>query len=89
MRCAYDLSNPKERKMYMEKRKRDFERAMDTEKTIWEKQVEIMQERQKEIEFFMQSDREKAEMEKQLHEEIEKQLPKVVEKTLGELLKGF
>lgn len=85
MQFGYDFNDPIEREMYIEKKKKQFESVNDNTKTIQEKYIEYIKERQKETEYFF--NREK--IKEQLQEQIEKQLPDVLDKTLAEVLKGF
>lgn len=93
MRYGYDMQNPIERQMYLDKKQRDFQRANDNTKTIQEKYIEIIKEQQAEFDYFYKRDLQEkaaaAEAEKQLQQEIEKQLPQMLEKALNDLLKDF
>lgn len=93
MRYGYDLKNPMDREMYLEMRKREFERVNNKDLTLSQAYAEYLKDNKKEMDYFrfrdkMEQEQEK-EMEKQLEEQIEKQLPEFIEKTLADLLKGF
>jgi hypothetical protein len=44
MRFGYDMKNPIEREMYIEKHKRELQRAFDKDKTPQEKYIEFIKE---------------------------------------------
>lgn len=85
MRYGYDMNNPIERQMYIDKHKRDLQRQFDDTKTPQEKYNEIIKEKQKEFEYF----RNREEMEKELEKQAAEKLPDILEKQIAELLKGF
>lgn len=93
MRYGYDLKNPMDREMYLEMRKREFERVNNIDLTLSQAYAEYLKDNKKEMEYFkfrdkMEKEQEK-EIEKQIEEQIEKQLPDFIEKTIADLLKGF
>ena len=72
MRYGYDMQNPIEREMYIEKHKRELQRAADQTKTPQEKYAEFIREQQAEFDYFYKRDlRERAEA-----AEAEKQIEK-------------
>lgn len=89
MRYGYDLKNPKERDMYLRKKQQEYQRANDTTKTEQEKFNEIIKERQAELEFFREREKQQKNIENDIEKQIEKDLPKIIETKLQELLKGF
>ena len=93
MRYGYDMNNPIEREMYIEKHKRELQRAADNTKTPQEKYNEFIKEQQAEFEYFRKRDlrerAEAAEAEKQIQEQIEEKLPQMIDKVLDNLLKDF
>lgn len=92
MRYGYDLTNPTEKQMYLDKKEKQMKRAQDTTKTLKEKYVEFIKQEQQEYKYFYNRDlqeKEAAEAEKQIKEQIEKELPQLLEKTMSDLLKDF
>lgn len=89
MRYGYDLKNPKERDMYLRKKQQEYQRANDTTKTEQEKFNEIIKERQAELEYFREREKQQKNIENDIEKQIEKELPKIIETKLQELLKGF
>ena len=89
MRYGYDMNNPIEREMYIEKHKRELQRAADNTKTPQEKYNEIIKEQQKEFEYFRNREKMEIELEKELEKQAAEKLPDILEKQITELLKGF
>lgn len=93
MRYGYEMKNPIEREMYIEKYKRQLQRAADNTKTPQEKYNEFIKEQQAEFKYFRKRDSreiaEAAEAEKQIQEQIEQKLPQMIDKVLDNLLKDF
>ena len=89
MRYGYDMNNPIERQMYIDKHKRDLQRQFDNTKTPQEKYNEIIKEQQKEFEYFRNREKMEIELEKELEKQAAEKLPDILEKQLAELLKGF
>lgn len=89
MRYGYDMNNPIERQMYIDKHKRDLQRQFDDTKTPQEKYNEIIKEQQKEFEYFRNREKMEIELEKELEKQAAEKLPDILEKQIAELLKGF
>lgn len=89
MRYGYDMNNPIERQMYIDKHKRDLQRQFDDTKTPQEKYNEIIKEQQKEFEYFRNREKMEIELEKELEKQAAEKLPDILEKQITELLKGF
>lgn len=89
MRYGYDMKNPIERQMYIDKHKRDLQRQFDDTKTPQEKYNEIIKEQQKEFEYFRNREKMEIELEKELEKQAAEKLPDILEKQIAELLKGF
>lgn len=93
MRYGYDINNPIEREIYIQKHKRELQRAADNTKTPQQKYNEFIKEHQAEFEYFRKRDlrerAEAAEAEKQIQERIEQKLPQTIQKVLDNLLKDF
>ena len=89
MRYGYDMKNPIERQMYIDKHKRDLQRQFDDTKTPQEKYNEIIKEQQKEFEYFRIREKMEIELEKELEKQAAEKLPDILEKQIAELLKGF
>lgn len=85
MKYGYNLTDEKEKEMYFTKKKNQYSRLFDTEKTDDEKAIESIQELKKEREYFLNREQSERELQKQ----IEKKLPQVIEKTLNQLLNGL
>lgn len=64
MRYGYDLTNPTERQMYIEKKQREYKRFNDKSKTFEEKYIDLIKERQEELKFFRERDKAEREIEK-------------------------
>ena len=69
MRYGYDLNNPKEREMYFEKRKREMKRQINNT-DINKGFKEIIEENQKEIQYFRERENNEKELNKDVKEEI-------------------
>lgn len=89
MRYGYDMKNPIERQIYIDKHKRDLQRQFDDTKTPQEKYNEIIKEQQKEFEYFRNREKMEIELEKELEKQAAEKLPDILEKQIAELLKGF
>lgn len=89
MRYGYNMNNPIERQMYIDKHKRDLQRQFDDTKTSQEKYNEIIKEQQKEFEYFRNREKMEIELEKELEKQAAEKLPDILEKQIAELLKGF
>lgn len=89
MRYGYDMNNPIERQMYIDKHKRDLQRQFDNSKTPQEKYIDFIKEQQKEFDYFYNREKMEKELEKDLEKQAEEKLPEILENTLADLLKGF
>ena len=95
MRYGYDINNPIEREMLLNRFEKNFKRANNKELTFEEGFMEVMKEHREEMEYFQQREkqekyiREKVEKQirKELEKEIEKQKENKVEKKLDEIVK--
>lgn len=84
MKYGYDFNNPKERKMYFQKRQRDLKRQINTvdiNDGLWE----IIKEHQNEIQYFREREREDF----QLTPEQENQITEEIETAVNDLLKSL
>ena len=84
MRYGYNLNNPKERKMYFQKRQRDLKRQINTvdiNDGLWE----IIKEHQNEIQYFREREREDF----QLTPEQENQITEEIETAVNDLLNSL
>ena len=84
MRYGYKLNNPKERKMYFQKRQRDLKRQINTvdiNDGLWE----IIKEHQNEIQYFREREREDF----QLTPEQENQITEEIETAVNDLLNSL
>ena len=84
MRYGYKLNNPKERKMYFQKRQRDLKRQINTvdiNDGLWE----IIREHQNEIQYFREREREDF----QLTPEQENQITEEIETAVNDLLNSL
>ena len=86
MRYGYDLNNPKEREMYFEKRKREMKRQINNT-DINKGLIEIIEENQKEIQYFRERENNEKELNKDVKEEIEDKLQEIIVKELKEIIK--
>lgn len=84
MRYGYDFNNPKEREMYFEKRKREIRRQIDNV-DINEGLKEIIEERQKEMEYFREREKEEKELKKIKAEIPKEELEKAITKALNSI----
>ena len=84
MKYGYDFNNPKERKMYFQKRQRDLKRQINTvdiNDGLWE----IIKEHQNEIQYFREREREDF----QLTPEQENQITEEIETAVNDLLNSL
>ena len=84
MKYGYDFNNPKERKMYFQKRQRDLKRQINTvdiNNGLWE----IIKEHQNEIQYFREREREDF----QLTPEQENQIAEEIETAVNDLLNSL
>lgn len=84
MKYGYDFNNPKERKMYFQKRQRDLNRQINTvdiNDGLWE----IIKEHQNEIQYFREREREDF----QLTPEQENQIVEEIETAVNDLLNSL
>ena len=81
MRYDYDLNNPIEREMFIEKQKNQWNRVNNKELTLQQGFIEVMKEQQKEMEYFQYRDR----IEKELSQQIEEKTVEVIENVLNNL----
>ena len=84
MKYGYDFNNPKERKMYFQKRQRDLKRQINTvdiNDGLWE----IIKEHQNEIQYFREREREDF----QLTPEQENQISEEIETAVNDLLNAL
>ena len=86
MRYGYDLNNPKEREMYFEKRIREMKRQINNT-DINKGFKEIIEENQKEIQYFRERENNEKELNEQVKEEIEDKLQEIIVKELTEIIK--
>ena len=86
-KAMYDLSNPREREMYFQKRQNDLKRVLDTTKSPQQKFNEIMKQQQEEIKYFREKQQQEREQ-KQQQEAEEKEFLKEVEKTAAEAIEN-
>lgn len=93
MRYGYDLKNPRDREMYLKKRKREIERVNNKDLNLQQAYTEFLKDSFMERDYFIQRDKEEKEaaatIEKEIQEQIEKQLPQVLDDVLNDLLKDF
>lgn len=88
MRYGYDLKKPMEKRMYMEMRKREFERLNNKDLTLSQAYTEYLKDRQKEIEYFRDRDNQEKEMEQQ-KEQFIKEVEKETENAVNKILKSL
>lgn len=84
MKYGYDFNNPKERKMYFQKKQRDLKRQINTvdiNDGLWE----IIKEHQNEIQYFREREREDF----QLTPEQENQITEEIETAVNDLLNSL
>lgn len=85
MRYGYDLRNPKEMEMYVQKKQREYQRAFNTNLTPQEKYIEYIKEQQKEFEYFQERDRQEKELE-QMKTDFIKEVEEETETAVYDLL---
>ena len=81
MRYDYDLNNPIEREMFIEKQKKQWNRVNNKELSLQQGFIEVMKEQQKEMEYFQYRDR----IEKELLKQVEEKTTEVIENVLNNL----
>lgn len=88
MKYGYNIKQPTERQMYIEKHKRDLQRSFSN-KTPQENYNDIMAEKKKEFDYFYNREKIEVELENELKKQASEKLPEILEKQLEELLNGF
>ena len=82
-----------DRKMYLEMKKREFERVNNKDMTLSQAYTEYLKDNQKEMEYFRLRDEiekaQAAEAEKEIEKQIEERLPQFLDDVLKDLLKDF
>ena len=81
IRFDYDLNNPIEREMFIEKQKNQWNRVNNKELSLQQGFIEVMKEQQKEMEYFQYRDR----IEKELSKQVEEKTVEVIENVLNKL----
>lgn len=81
IRYDYDLNNPIEREMFIEKQKNQWNRVNNKELSLQQGFIEVMKEQQKEMEYFQYRDR----IEKELSKQVEEKTVEVIETVLNNL----
>lgn len=81
IRYDYDLNNPIEREMFIEKQKKQWNRVNNKELSLQQGFIEVMKEQQKEMEYFQYRDR----IEKELLKQVEEKTTEVIENVLNNL----
>ena len=89
MKYEYDLNNPIEREMFLNKQKKQWERVNNKDLTLQQGFIEVMKEYQKDMEYFYNRDKMEKEIEQQVVKQLQEQLPEFVENTVEDLLKAF
>lgn len=85
MRYGYDLRNPKEMEMYVQKKQREYQRAFNPNLTPQEKYIEYIKEQQKEFDYFQERDRQEKELE-QMKTDFIKEVEEETETAVYDLL---
>ena len=81
IRFDYDLNNPIEREMFIEKQKNQWNRVNNKELSLQQGFIEVMKEQQKEMEYFQYRDK----IEKELLKQVEEKTTEVIENVLNNL----
>lgn len=88
MRYGYDLTNPKEMEMYVQKKQREYQRAFNPNLTIQEKYIEFIKEQQAEFDYFQERDRQERELE-QMKTDFIKEVEEETETAINDIIKSL
>lgn len=88
MRYGYDLNDPLDRKMYLYKKQKEFERVNNKDLTLSQAYTEYLKESQLEMEYFKLREQQEQEFEK-TKENFLKEVEEETEKAVNDILKSL